>query len=503
MSEAVVARREAELAAARDGLGLFKAPLTTVALFTESMQSFLMTTAKDVATSRLAVMFCYPLLAAIVLAKHTSPAWFAPPSCNGEHGGHLYLPAALAYEAAWWVGLGILSSIGFGTGLHSGIMFLWPFVMSVILSAEGCQSTNINALYNHPCSLKCGGADAPDGSLTFFKTFLLLAPAVFLWGSGTAIGELPPYFITRAARRSGTRATDFEAELAEAREKGDLVSKLKVWTIAFTEKHGFLGVLLLASWPNAAFDMCGMACGWLEMPFETFFGATLIGKGFVKVSLQTLGCIVLFGPATWTALLSIMPRLAIPAAACAAADVTSETCNLVSFMTAGRDKAMHSFEMQRRLLPQELLGHGQTKMDINTLTERFCAVRLICGDKHYGSGSFPNQAKYAEMAAAAARTMHAYDIDGDSRLSLKELGAAVSASDGKLSLASIDPGAGGVLSAGVIWNGFIAALVIFFMCSIVEQVAISMQASRDAKELELLQARATSSGRKGNGLKRH
>ena len=31
-----------------------------------------------------------------------------------------------------------------------------------------------------------------------------------------------------------------------------------MYTIEFTEKHGFFGVYLLASWPNAAFDMCGM-----------------------------------------------------------------------------------------------------------------------------------------------------------------------------------------------------------------------------------------------------
>ena len=105
--------------------------------------------------------------------------------------------------------------------------------------------------------------------------------------------------------------TEYEAELTEAAGKSDIVSKLKVsctaygiahyglwwminrccsyfscakvWTIKFTEQYGFIGILLLASWPNAAFDMCGMACGWLEMPFWTFFGATLVGKAFVKV----------------------------------------------------------------------------------------------------------------------------------------------------------------------------------------------------------------------------
>ena len=43
-----------------------------------------------------------------------------------------------------------------------------------------------------------------------------------------AAGELPPYFITRAARRAGKRASDFEDELEEAKGKTDLISVMKV-----------------------------------------------------------------------------------------------------------------------------------------------------------------------------------------------------------------------------------------------------------------------------------
>lgn len=31
----------------------------------------------------------------------------------------------------WWVGLGILSSIGLGTGMHSGLLFLFPHILKV------------------------------------------------------------------------------------------------------------------------------------------------------------------------------------------------------------------------------------------------------------------------------------------------------------------------------------------------------------------------------------
>ena len=48
-------------------------------------------------------------------------------------------------------------------------------------------------------------------------------------------------------------------------------------------RHGFIGILVLAAWPNAAFDLCGICCGHFLMPFWEFFGATLIGKGLIKV----------------------------------------------------------------------------------------------------------------------------------------------------------------------------------------------------------------------------
>ena len=48
-------------------------------------------------------------------------------------------------------------------------------------------------------------------------------------------------------------------------------------------RHGFWGIFLLAAWPNALFDLCGICCGHFLMPFWQFFGATLAGKAIVKV----------------------------------------------------------------------------------------------------------------------------------------------------------------------------------------------------------------------------
>lgn len=56
--------------------------------------------------------------------------------------------------------------------------------------------------------------------------------------------------------------------------------------VAFIKRRGFWGIFMLASWPNAAFDLCGIACGAFMMPFWTFFLGTLLGKGVVKVNMQ-------------------------------------------------------------------------------------------------------------------------------------------------------------------------------------------------------------------------
>ena len=48
-----------------------------------------------------------------------------------------------------------------------------------------------------------------------------------------------------------------------------------------------MGILILAAWPNAAFDLCGICCGHFLMPCWDFFGATFIGKAFLKVGTCT------------------------------------------------------------------------------------------------------------------------------------------------------------------------------------------------------------------------
>ena len=77
-----------------------------------------------------------------------------------------------------------------------------------------------------------------------------------------------------------------------------MMGRMQGWMLGVIQRHGFLGILLLASWPNAAFDLCGICCGHFQMPFWQFFGATFLGKALVKVC----GSMSRSGPASEAAL---------------------------------------------------------------------------------------------------------------------------------------------------------------------------------------------------------
>ncbi|ELK25261.1 Vacuole membrane protein 1 [Myotis davidii] len=71
-------------------------------------------------------------------------------------------------------------------------------------------------------------------------------------GVGTAIGELPPYFMARAARLSGAEPDDeeyqeFEEMLEHAEAAQDFASRAKLAVQNLVQKVGFFGILACAS----------------------------------------------------------------------------------------------------------------------------------------------------------------------------------------------------------------------------------------------------------------
>jgi len=93
----------------------------------------------------------------------------------------------------WWVGLGVLSSIGLGTGMHSGILFLFPHILKVCRSAEACQAAGFDTRGNMWFAMGASelfacapaGQSSPD---SWLNVWLAVLPASVLWGGGTAAG---------------------------------------------------------------------------------------------------------------------------------------------------------------------------------------------------------------------------------------------------------------------------------------------------------------------------
>ncbi|WIA38664.1 hypothetical protein OEZ86_001971 [Tetradesmus obliquus] len=289
-------------------LTLARSPLRTLYYFSCSVASGTASAAHFVATHPITLGLALPLLAFYSAAKGL---------------GYSEDTTALIEEwmlyVTWWLGLGVLSSIGLGTGMHSGLLFLFPHMLKVCLAAETCGHVDFNTrgdVWYSSEPFHCG--DVPPGHVTYWQIFQKVALTAMLWGCGTAVGEVPPYFLSYKAASAGRRNEMYEglqetlSSSSTAKQAGfmtHIAAAMQAWMMRIIQQHGFMGILLLASWPNAAFDLCGICCGAFLMPFWQFFGATLIGKGVIKVSGQAMFFVALFRQASRTAILALLSKL--------------------------------------------------------------------------------------------------------------------------------------------------------------------------------------------------
>ncbi|KAF1743623.1 hypothetical protein MXB_3874 [Myxobolus squamalis] len=180
-----------------------------------------------------------------------------------------------------WNGLGILSSIGLGFGFHTFVLYLAPFIASVTMAAWECNSVRFPSPY--PYKIMCP-TEPEKIVMSIWKIALKVKMEAFAWGLGTAIGELPPYLLAFAW------------------------SKIKKLFDFFIRRVGFLGIIFCASIPNPLFDFAGITCGLYRVSFWTFFGATIIGKSIIKVTLMGLFVIFCFSPKTEHLILNVIHK---------------------------------------------------------------------------------------------------------------------------------------------------------------------------------------------------
>lgn len=146
----------------------------------------------------------------------------------------------LPFDWIVWFLLGILSTIGLGTGVATGLLFLWPMVVT-------------EAMQQDP----------------FFDTWTRVLPACMAHALGSTVGELPPYL----AAQSLVTQLNLENQ------------PLYTWTVDYVQRWGAPMILAFAVWPNSVFDMCGIASGAANVPIYTFLTMTMTGKGLIRAPM--------------------------------------------------------------------------------------------------------------------------------------------------------------------------------------------------------------------------
>ena len=142
----------------------------------------------------------------------------------------------------YWFILGIASSIGFGSGLHTFLLYLGPHIVHLTHYAHKCGLPD-NASFNlfNKIAMNCN----KDASVTFWEIFLAVAVNSFFWGVGTAVGELPPYFIAKTDHKAKEELKDIKKLMKKS--KLTTVEYIKVNLYHVMKNYGFLGILLCAS----------------------------------------------------------------------------------------------------------------------------------------------------------------------------------------------------------------------------------------------------------------
>ncbi|KAL3641997.1 meiotic spindle pole body protein Kms1 [Castilleja foliolosa] len=222
---------------------------------------------------------------------------------DGPHEKHVEEFLHYMRFAIWWVALGVASSIGLGSGLHTFVLYLGPHIAFFTIKATQCGRVDIKSALYDTIQFKRGpswlGKDCDEfGPPLFPSTNCVRVPLssilpqiqleAILWGLGTALGELPPYFISRAASLSGGKLNATEELEVLSKGNNGFLSSIKRWFLSHAQYLNFFTILILASVPNPLFDLAGIMCGQFGIPFWEFFLATMIGKAIIKTHIQTV-----------------------------------------------------------------------------------------------------------------------------------------------------------------------------------------------------------------------
>ena len=196
MTSAKIEALEKEKRQSREKMTLYQQPLRTVSTFIAATYWYLAIGIKYCILHPAFLYICLPVFSIYGIFESFP---------QNPFGRFIDKVEFVVEFTIWWVGLGVLSSIGLGSGLQTGVLFLFPHIIQVCLAAQTCKTLDFesdsNMWFRSPPDLfQCPSVTPSSTPVTFFGIWKKLVLVCFFQAAGTAIGEIPPYWITRAAR---------------------------------------------------------------------------------------------------------------------------------------------------------------------------------------------------------------------------------------------------------------------------------------------------------------
>ncbi|KAI1296270.1 Vacuolar membrane protease [Mortierella claussenii] len=315
LSEFIHRRREA-LETERQEISVFTSPTTVLSYFVLYILSEFRTALMWIISQQY-LLVVFPIVAALICCIYQTDGAHQPVNTRSIQGAtdakekthheiltrlstifliHSYTDQILKHAESgliwygYWTLLGIASSVGLGTGLHTFILFLGPHIAEVTLTAYKCGNTQFDVRGDHRYTCKSPEAlRVPLGIYTIFQAVQLES---FFWGLGTALGELPPYFVARA----GNRNEELAAIEDLLKKKPDAVSykeRILLMVHEGMKRLGFFGIFLCASTLFVIFmfsaDTLASFMSWLERSVPFIHGYLADGINSQKGALHGVG----------------------------------------------------------------------------------------------------------------------------------------------------------------------------------------------------------------------
>jgi hypothetical protein len=95
----------------------------------------------------------------------------------GPSSAYVLVAREVSWFVLWWLTLGVLSSVGLGTGLHTFVLYLGPYIAMATLAVTECDTMSV--ALSGPTALVCPEVGTPKEAVTFVRILMKVLPASF------------------------------------------------------------------------------------------------------------------------------------------------------------------------------------------------------------------------------------------------------------------------------------------------------------------------------------